>query len=369
MLRPLEVSITPPSTTYTIWIEPGILDDISRWMPQKVGKVIIITDDMIRPSYGVLVATKLKQKGYECLLLSFPAGESCKNIQTKSLLEEQMLAQGCGRDSLILALGGGVVGDLAGFVAATYMRGIPYIQIPTSLLAMVDSSVGGKTGIDTPDGKNLIGAFWQPSAVVADLNCLKTLPKVHLINGLVEVLKIFLVRDQNSLFDFQRMLDACLSYDATALRAIVHQAVYQKIAVVTQDEKDNNLRAILNFGHTIGHALEYLSHYTILHGHAVALGMLVEAKIAQLLGFIEESDYQWIQSQLAKLNINYTDLGIFSAEEVIRRTAFDKKNRNNMTHYILLNGLGKVHQSHHQFSHPIKKEIVHQAFYAVLQTS
>jgi len=194
------------SVNYPIFIESGLLQYPSAWLPGDLNfsAIVIITDHTVKKLYGGDLANRLIKQGYKVLLLSFPPGEKSKSNVVKQKLEKKMFMNHCDRNTLCLALGGGVVGDLAGFVAATYMRGIAYAQIPTSLLAIVDSSIGGKTGIDTDDGKNLVGAFWQPKAVVIDLSCLKTLSHRHLVNGLVEIIKMFLTSDKQDFIFFQK---------------------------------------------------------------------------------------------------------------------------------------------------------------------
>ena len=366
----MQIDITLPgklASSYPNQIGLKFLDNISDWMPSGVGRVVIITDHYVRKHYACLVEQALKSGGYNTLLLSFPCGEKNKNIRTKTKLEEKMLLEGCDRDSLILALGGGVVGDMAGFIAATFMRGISYIQIPTTLLAMVDSSVGGKTGIDTPQGKNLIGAFWQPKAVISDIECLKTLPQKQVINGLIEALKMFLTSDVESLNYLQQNLGGILRRDENILINIVHRAVKIKANIVQNDEKEKHQRATLNFGHTIGHALEKLSDYQLLHGYAVALGILVEVKIAQLMGHLEEKHYLLIKTLFSRLYILTSELKKFDVNDVIKNTKSDKKNRAGLVHYVLLNDLGSVYEMKNQFAHPVPDEVVRHAFLDIIE--
>ena len=362
----VELKGIPPSS-YPLWIASGILENTTLWMPKNVSTVVIITDDTVKKLYAPKLVQTLKETGYNTLLLSFPTGEKSKNIHTKCRLEEKMLENGCDRDSLILALGGGVVGDLAGFIASTYLRGIAYIQIPTTFLAMVDSSIGGKTGIDTPQGKNLIGAFWQPKAVVSDIHCLKSLPKQHLINGLVEAIKMFLTSDANSFDYFQHHLTPILHGDEDCLNQIVQRAVTIKATIVKNDERENNQRAILNFGHTIGHALEHLTNYKLLHGYAVALGILVEAKIAELMNVLQPQQYLLIKTLFSQLDIQSKQLSNIDVDEVIRRTQFDKKKRAGVVHYVLLQDVGSVYASNQQFTHSIPDDLVKKAFLEVLK--
>ncbi len=362
------------ATSYSIRIGTDLLKELLTMLPKNKRMAVIITDHIVKKHYAISIERSLKQAGYKTLLLSCPAGEQSKNGRTKSRLEEKMLAQGCDRDTLILALGGGVVGDLAGFIAATFMRGIAYIQIPTTLLAMLDSSVGGKTGIDTPQGKNLIGAFWQPSAVIADVNCLRTLSKKQMINGLIEALKMFLISDKDSLTFLEENLAVILSDIPNSssrtrddvLINLIHRAVKMKADIVAHDEREQHQRAILNFGHTIGHAIEHLTQYQCLHGYAVALGILVEAKIAQLMGHLHVTHYLYIKTLLQKLDITLHELKCFDVDALIKSTQLDKKKRDGLVRYVLLTGLGTVYEHDGQFVHPVDDVLVKRAFFEII---
>lgn len=368
MKQTIQVTLPPaPPSSYQVWIDTNLLDKANLWMPKDISTVVIISDEPVNEYYGSHLEQNLKQEGYQTLLLSFPTGEAYKNSDTKSQLEEQMQKHGCDRNSLILALGGGVVGDLAGFIAATYMRGITYIHVPTTLLAMIDSSIGGKTGIDTPQGKNLVGAFWQPEAVISDINCLKTLPKKHLINGLIEAIKIFLTCDAKALFSLEQNLDLILSYDENSLITLIYKAASLKANIVEQDEKESHKRAILNFGHTIGHALEHLSHYQLLHGHAVGLGLLMEAKIAELMGLLHATHYQYIKKLLSRLDIQAEGLKKYEIAEIIQSTQSDKKRKKGQVHYVLLREPGKVHEVNNQFTHLVEDVVVEKAFCKLME--
>lgn len=363
MLDPILVQIpSRKAYSYPICIGKNIIEHIPRYFPERRNKIVIITDDTVKALYATTLQQSLNEMGYKTLLLSFAAGEASKNGHTKSGLEEKMLSEACDRDSIILAVGGGVVGDVAGFVAATYMRGIDYIQIPTTLLAMVDSSVGGKTSVDTPQGKNLIGAFWQPLAVIADTTVLRTLPLEHIINGLIEAFKMFLIDDADSLAILDKNLEQILERDETLLNEIVQRAVRIKAKVVAQDEREHNLRAVLNLGHTIGHALEQITDYTLLHGYAVALGLLLEAKIAECMGYLGSQQYLFIKNLLQRLNIQVSDLRKFNINTILQKTKLDKKKRDEKVHYVLLNSLGSVHEMSNQFAHVVEEEIVRNAF-------
>jgi len=353
----------PPqqARSYPIKIGKDLLLQPEKWLPVawQHKRLVIITDDTVNSLYG----EKLKHtlSAFQPLLFSFPAGETAKHYQTQHALIEQMLKQYCTRETAILALGGGVVGDMAGFVAATYLRGIPFIQLPTTLLAMVDSSVGGKTGINTAQGKNLIGAFWQPSCVIADVNCLKTLSRAHITQGLIEAVKMFLTSDAQS-FQYVNHYGATLfQQDLNVFQAIIASAVKIKAAVVMADEKEKNERMILNFGHTIGHALEKITNYAMSHGDAVALGILVEAKISQLLGLLSQDDYDSIQRLLASWDINAHSLSEMDSTQLIQATYHDKKNIADQVRYVLLSKIGEVYQDDHLFAHPVADEVVKKA--------
>lgn len=354
---------------YPITIDENLLTHPEKWLSPHfhTKKIVIITDSNVNELYGKILATTLK--AFEPLLLTFASGEQSKNNHTKHLLEKQMLQHYCTRDTVILALGGGVVGDLSGFIAATYMRGIPYLMLPTTLLAMVDSSVGGKTGINTAEGKNLIGAFWQPSAVLIDVKFLKTLPQEHIINGLIEALKMFMTNDIDSLKYLSDNLHLALDKDLSILNNTIARALKIKMAVVSSDEKESHQRMILNFGHTIGHALEKITNYTLLHGYAVALGILIEAKIAQLSGILSGDDYQTIRVLFKRLNITGQPLKNINREQLILATQQDKKNTAGSVRYVLLKKLGQVYTENNSFIHAVCDEVVNQAFDEVSEES
>ncbi len=358
------------ASAYPVFIQTGLLQKPETWLNiKKFTEITIITDHNVKNIYGQQLYKKLKNFASRVYLFSFKAGEKSKNQKTKQILEEKMFRQGCSRDTLCLALGGGVVGDLAGFIAATFLRGIPIIQIPTTLLAMVDSSVGGKTAIDTNYGKNLIGAFWQPQAVIADISCLQTLPKKQIINGLVEAIKMALTCDQKAFQYIKRNWQGCLTGDLKIQQKIIEQAVKVKQSVVAQDEKEQSgLRMILNFGHTIGHALEKISDYKILHGYAVAYGILVEAKIAEIQGILSSNDYQLITQIFSELDIHISDLKKYSIKEIIRATKQDKKNKLGQSYYIILKKIGQVLVQKDTYAHPVNDQTVQQAFQQLLET-
>ncbi|MBI5135264.1 3-dehydroquinate synthase [Candidatus Uhrbacteria bacterium] len=324
---------------------------------------VIITDTHLRRTYASSLARRIRRFVSKTIILSMPHGEGAKNQTTKTALERAMLGQRCGRDTVIVALGGGVVGDVAGFVAATYLRGIPYIQVPTTLLAMVDSSIGGKTGIDTPEGKNLIGAFWQPSRVIIDVQYLQTLSQPQITSGMMEAVKMFITSDPASLEIVGRFRKTHRLQDAIDF---IRRAVTIKAGVIARDETEQGQRAVLNFGHTIGHALEQVSGYRIHHGLAVGVGVLVEAKIAQTLGVLPEKEFDKIQEVLAPWNLPFAVLRRYSSTQIINATKNDKKVRAGQTRYVLLEKIGKVYVNNGQYAHPLNDAIVKIAYLACL---
>ncbi|MBT3949104.1 3-dehydroquinate synthase, partial [Candidatus Parcubacteria bacterium] len=256
--------------------------------------------------------------------------------------------------------GGGVVGDVAGYTAATYMRGIPYVQVPTTLLAMVDSSIGGKTGVNTKYGKNLVGSFYQPQAVYVDVEFLKKLSQRHLINGLVEAVKMFVTHDREMFQFVVNNYNKILDLDKKVLEKIIKRAIEINIEIIRQDEKENGERGLLNFGHTIGHAIEKLSGYKILHGEAVALGILVEAKVAELLGKLPHKAFVEIESFFCEL-VDIKKLKSYSIQSILKETKLDKKVRAGEVKYVLVKNLGRVCRQGGKFVHTVDEKIVKQA--------
>ena len=330
--------------SYPIYIDAGALDKLDSIIKQHYQgtQLVIITDKTVAKLYTKSLTKQLIKLGYNVLMLEIKAGENSKSAKVKNKLDLQMLEHKINRHALVLAVGGGVVGDLTGFIAATYMRGIKYIQIPTTLLAMIDSSVGGKTAINTKFGKNLIGAFHQPKAVIMDLNLLDSLPKKHITNGLIEVIKIFLTSSLNDFKFIETNLDKILILDKSILQSIVQKAVSFKASVIEQDEREENLRMILNFGHTIGHAIEKVTQYTLLHGYAVALGILVEAQLALSLGKLSQVGFNRINKLITRLKVSPQLLNKLSADDIAAATLGDKKNRDGAIYCVLLKKIGAV---------------------------
>ena len=275
----------PHQESYDIFINEDIMDH-EGWITtvkNHADRYVIITDSHVNPLYGEMVRAKLAKTALPVDIIEIPAGEASKSVNIVLDVVKQLIRLKVSRKSLLVALGGGVVGDVTGFIASIYMRSIPYIQIPTTLLAQVDSSVGGKTGVDLPEGKNLLGTFYQPKAVYIGLSFLKTLSDKDFSTGLAEVIKYGIIGDQN-LFEFlEHESGGIKKHNPSMMKSLVGRSCKIKAQVVEMDEKELGLRRILNFGHTLGHALEASSGYSLSHGEAVAIGMVGAAKISHRL--------------------------------------------------------------------------------------
>jgi 3-dehydroquinate synthase len=299
----------------------------------------VITDATVATLYAQAIADRLGAP-----LLSFPEGESSKRRETWAHLTDQLLESGLGRDGAIVAVGGGVVGDLAGFVAATYLRGIPYVQVPTTLLAMIDSSIGGKTGVDTPLGKNLIGAFHQPRAVIADVATLATLPEDHLLAGMAEAIKHGAIADLAYFEYLVSQHQAVLNREPDALARVVQRSMEIKREFVQEDVRESGPRAVLNFGHTVGHAIEATAEYGVLHGEAVAIGMVSEGEIGARIGTTEVDTVPRLREALETYHLPVErpkDIEVPALMEAMRH---DKKKRDGSVRFTLLRRVGQAAQ-------------------------
>lgn len=334
-------------TPYDIYLGAGSLNQLN-WLDilgQHAKRIVVISDTTVSGYYK----EKLLSLWAELtpLWLSFPDGEEHKTRQTKALLEDQLQEAGCNRDTCIIAVGGGVVCDMAGFVAATYNRGVPVIYIPTTLLAMVDASVGGKTGVNTAIAKNSIGAFCQPKAIYMDIDFLKTLPDSELKNGLAEIVKHTLIKDKAQ---FQRLItfkqqhpqERWLLSDESWLLEIIAASINIKKDIVVCDEKETGLRQILNFGHTLGHVIEQLSAYQVPHGQAVAIGLYAESYLSYHCGYLPLNDFLSIEQSLRGFQFNLKTPYLLDSEKVAKALAVDKKVREEQWRVVVLEAIGKV---------------------------
>ena len=340
-MRTLNVALGERS--YPIHIGTGLLRDaglITPLLPQK--RVAIVTNTAIAPLYLGALRSALEASGVAVVPVILPDGEQYKTWQTLNLIFDALIGNRCERRTTLIALGGGVVGDMTGFAAATWQRGAPFIQMPTTLLAQVDSSVGGKTAINHPQGKNMIGAFYQPRAVLADLDSLKTLPERELKAGLAEVIKHGLIRDARFFDWLEANMDALLARDPVALEHAVLRSCEIKSEIVSLDEQEQDVRALLNFGHTFGHAIEAgLGYGDWLHGEAVGAGMVMAADLSQQLGLLATVDVARIEKLISRAGLPVTGPG-FPRERYIEHMALDKKTRDGAIRFVVLDRVGSA---------------------------
>ncbi len=330
--------------SYDIVIKGGVLGGIPRELMEAgiAHRLAVVTDSNVAPLYGERLLSECEGEGLAPLLITFPAGEKHKSRETKAFIEDRMLEAKFGRDSAVIALGGGVVGDVAGYVAATYSRGLPYVQIPTTLVACVDSSVGGKTGVDTPHGKNLIGAFHQPWRVYVDVETLTTLGVNEIREGLAEVIKYGVIADAALFAYLEEEIGGVLEYNRAALEHVIVRGCEIKAGVVEKDERESNLRKILNFGHTIGHAVENLSGYAVTHGQAVAIGMVAEGRIAVSMGLWNEAELERLVRLIEKAGLPTEVPAGMDPVEIADAMKLDKKSRGGKIEMVLPESLGRM---------------------------
>jgi 3-dehydroquinate synthase len=338
------VTVTHALGSYPVYVESGALSRLDRLIGQHLPgrRIIILADATVLELYR---AGQLGAPPSTAEALSFPAGEPSKSRETWARLTDQLFELGADRGSAIVSLGGGVAGDLAGFVAATYMRGIPYVQVPTTLLAMVDASVGGKTAVDTPRGKNLVGAFHQPAAVMADPLTLQSLPDRTFREGLAEAVKHGLIADRAYFEWIESHAEAIERRDPETLTGLIRRSVEIKAHVVGADERETGCRAILNAGHTVAHALEQVSGYGLAHGEAVALGLAAECHLAEQLGVARPGLGTRVTGLLTRLGLPVRLNHSVNPEPLLQAMLADKKNRKGEIHCSLVAELGRMHRA------------------------
>lgn len=349
--------------SYDILIAPGLVQQLDTILKEycPAARYALISDSQVAKLYGEAIAHQLSGGGLQVELITFPAGEWNKTRDTWASLSDRMLAAQLGRDGAVIALGGGVVNDVAGFVAATYLRGVPLVQVPTSLLAMIDSSIGGKTGVDVPAGKNLLGAFHQPRVVVADPELLASLSSVQLAAGLAEAVKHGVIADAEYFAFLEGEYAAIFAKHAPALERLVRRSVEIKAAVVAQDEREKGRRAILNFGHTVGHAIEATSKYEVLHGEAVAIGMVYEGRLAESLGIAAAGTAGRIQATLERLHLPVARPDGSQVDDLMAAMRADKKVRAGVIRLALPRAIGVAHGDDRQgWTVPVPEEAIRQ---------
>ncbi len=338
-----KVRVRLGSNSYNIHIGPGLLMQTGAKL-EEIGfsdKVVIITDPTVKSLYGNTLKQNLTSSGFKVLILEVPEGEEQKSLETAGKLYHELTDFYTERTTPILALGGGVIGDLAGFVAATYMRGVPLVQIPTTLLAQGDSSIGGKVAVNHGLLKNKIGAFYQPRLTISDISTLKTLSPRELSDGLAEIIKHGAILDGEFFSYLEENLDQIKSLDDQVLETIVFRSAKIKAEVVEKDELDLGLRNILNYGHTVGHAIESVSELKVWHGEAVAIGMIVEARISNKLGILGKNEVIRLKDLIARAGLP-TEIPSLQLEGLIQAMKHDKKILQGKLRFVLPKSIGEV---------------------------
>ncbi len=334
-----------PQDKYTIFIKENCRDSLPDFLKKNLSanKYAILTDSKTKKIYGDALVKFLKKNKISAELISFEQGEKSKRLTTIEKLAEEMIEKNFDRNCALIVLGGGVTGDIGGFLASVFMRGISYIQIPTTLLAMVDSCIGGKTGVDLQCGKNLIGTINQPKAIFIDINYLKTLPQNQIINGLSEIIKYGVIKDKKLFKYIEKNLEKILDKDISALQYIIEKSIKIKVKIIEKDERElNNERILLNYGHTLGHVLEKMSNYTLLHGFAISIGMVMINRIAVEKKFMKEKDAERIKTLLKKAGLPITSMKKPEAKDILS----DKKRSGNFINFVFAKKIGKaiIHQ-------------------------
>ena len=334
---------------------PRITVDLRRL---RLGRrYIIISDSHLHGRYGETLLAAFRRRGLVADLISFPAGEGSKSRRVKEEIEDGIIGLGAGRDAALVALGGGVVGDLVGFVAATFNRGVPYVQIPTTLIGMVDSAIGGKTGVNHPAGKNLLGAFHQPSAVYVDVDYLKSLPPRHFVSGMAEVVKCGVIGDRRLFHYLEAHLARVMRRDPEVMSRIIESCVRLKGRVIADDPRESNRRKILNFGHTLGHALETLTGYRLHHGEAVSIGMVAEARIAARASLLAERAAERIVDLLVRLDLPTSLPRSIEPAAILEVAHRDKKARLGRIAYALPARIGAMAHVAGDYGIPVEDAI------------
>jgi 3-dehydroquinate synthase len=338
------VTVALGERSYPIVIDRGSLGEVGQAVARatKASQAAVISVPAVARRYGAAVERSLRAAGIRAHRLLVPDGDASKTLRQAERLYDAMLAHGLDRGAVVVALGGGMVGDLAGFVAATYLRGVPFVQVPTTLLAMVDASVGGKVAVNLPRGKNLVGAFHQPRLVWIDVDTLRSLPRRERAAGLAEIVKAAAIRDAALFAELERAGERLLDDDAGILLPVIERACAIKAEVVSLDEREGGLRMILNFGHTLAHAIETLSRYRgILHGEAVAIGMVFAARRCEALGLSPAGTAARIEDLLRRLGLP-TEPPPFPRRAYLAALAVDKKRRDAHVRFVGLRGIGRA---------------------------
>ena len=357
---PIAVTTSGASGPYQVLVGRGLLGSLAPLLKEyaPAHRYALVSDSNVAALYGESTILQLKDAGLSADLFTFEAGERRKNRTTWSELTDRLLHAGFGRDSCLIAMGGGVTGDLGGFVAATYMRGIPVVQVPTSLVAMIDASIGGKTGVDVEGGKNLVGAFHAPNLVVADPDVVASIPRAERAQGMIEAVKHGAIMDDTYFDELDREMPVLLDGDPASLERAVARSVELKSAVVSEDEREVGRREILNFGHTLGHAVEAACSFRVPHGTAVACGMILEANLGVSLGVTGPDVVERLEQVLGRVGLPIRIPDGAAPNDIMTYLASDKKVRHGRTRFVLLSRIGAVHFADGSWSQAVDEDAV-----------
>ena len=367
-MKQISVIIKSRIKQYKIYLKNNLNDYVFSKLYEhlKNQQVILLTDKNVYLLYAKSFINKLINDGYLVLPIIVNPGERSKSYSVKEYVESEIAKEKFNKYATLIVLGGGVVGDLGGFVAATYMRGISYINFPTTFLSMVDSSIGGKNSINTKYGKNLIGTYYLPECIFINQEFLQTLPNDEYIYGLVESIKLFIINDKISFQFFYNNINKILLKNKKIMSKLIYESIKNKNEVIKLDYKDNNIRMILNFGHTIGHSLEKISKYKLPHGYAVGLGIILEIKISLDLGILNLDEYKIIINLLSMLGINKKKLKNYSIDNIIDSSILDKKNSSNDISIILLKSIGEVYTDNKKVVTMVKVDQVKKSYFSLI---
>lgn len=347
-------------------LEDKLVKDLKSGLVGNIKKFALVTDSNVKELYGEKIYEKIKEAGYNADLFVFEAGEKSKTRKTKEEIEDAMLEKGYRRDCCIIAIGGGVVTDLSGFVAGTFGRGIPFINYATTLLSAADASVGGKTAVDTPLATNLIGLFNQPKKVYLDIKAWSTLPKREICSGLAETIKHACISDKDFFEYIEKNIEEILALKTEVCEHIAEENCKIKYKVVMKDERESGLREILNLGHTVGRAIETVSEYKLLHGEALSIGLVAEVKLAYKLGYVTAEERDRVINLLEKANLPIAIPEYIDREKLVKKLYTDKKVRDGKLRFVLQKGIGNVVEFENgQFATPISEEVAREIIYQI----
>ena len=347
-------------------LEDKLVKDLKSGLVGNIKKFALVTDSNVKELYGEKIYEKIKEAGYNADLFVFEAGEKSKTRKTKEEIEDAMLEKGYRRDCCIIAIGGGVVTDLSGFVAGTFGRGVPFINYATTLLSAADASVGGKTAVDTPLATNLIGLFNQPKKVYLDIKAWSTLPKREICSGLAETIKHACISDKDFFEYIEKNIEEILALKTEVCEHIAEENCKIKYKVVMKDERESGLREILNLGHTVGRAIETVSEYKLLHGEALSIGLVAEVKLAYKLGYVTAEERDRVINLLEKANLPIAIPEYIDREKLVKKLYTDKKVRDGKLRFVLQKGIGNVVELENgQFATPISEEVAREIIYQI----